>query len=466
MMGKFIEKHIYKFRGRRIKYKTKDIVQKVGLFIMIPTFLVFFLLTNSIFSVIPENKKTGWDKMIFYLSTCNFKSLFVIILISLALSICVVFICKILFYKKYIMLKHRQTLARLVIDRGFYNIEQEQKEHFFDWSFNGTGNKSNTKSNRIDYFPKIYYQIKNDYLYIRFPLDGRKNQEQFIQMASILETSFYSELESEIKEEGYICYKFIYAIARDRLNIKELHSDKGKLALMKRTVWDFDKLPHMLVSGGTGAGKTYTILSVLLGLLKGACKKEDIIICDPKNADLADLKDIFPHVFYAKGGIKASVRTFKNDMLARSTEMKEMPNYVTGKNYRFLGLRPQFLVFDEFVAYMEMLDYKEQAELLSDLKQIVMLGRQAGYFLIVGLQRPDARYLADGIRDQFHFRLALGRNSDTGYTMMFGETNKKFTFKEIPGFGYVDAGKGVISEFYSPFVDSDFDFITSFKEIA
>ncbi|EFR86120.1 ftsk/spoiiie family protein, partial [Listeria monocytogenes FSL F2-208] len=41
---------------------------------------------------------------------------------------------------------------------------------------------------------------------------------------------------------------------------------------------------------------------------------------------------------------------------------------------------------------------------------------------------------------------------------------KKFTFKEIPGFGYVDAGKGVISEFYSPFVDANFDFITEFKK--
>ncbi|MBC2193270.1 DUF87 domain-containing protein [Listeria sp. FSL L7-0229] len=462
-MRQFVEKHIYKFRGRRIRYKTKDTLVKAGIAIAVPAFFLLMSLLLLVFPVLPAIDFTfKLGEIPTYLAQMDYRLFLVECSLSIVIALCLVFISKVLFYEKYLLLKQRQTLARLVIDRGYYETEQVPKEPLFLFDISLSGKQGKEK---IAYFPKIYFQVKEGYLYVRFPLDGRKNQEQFIQIASILETSFYCELESEIKEEGYICYKFIYAIARDRLNINELHSDKGKLALMKRTVWDFDKLPHMLVSGGTGAGKTYTILSVLLGLLKGACKKEDIVICDPKNADLADLEGIFPRVYYKKGGIKASVRTFKNDMLARSTEMKEMPNYITGKNYRYLGLRPQFLVFDEFVAYMEMLDYKEQSELLSDLKQIVMLGRQAGFFLVVGLQRPDAKYLADGIRDQFHFRLALGRNSDTGYTMMFGETNKKFAFKEIPGFGYVDAGKGVISEFYSPFVDNDFDFIKAFKEV-
>ena len=46
---------------------------------------------------------------------------------------------------------------------------------------------------------------------------------------------------------------------------------------------------------------------------------------------------------------------------------------------------------------------------MNKLKQIVMLGRQAGFFLILACQRPDAKYLGDGIRDQFNFRVALGR---------------------------------------------------------
>ncbi|MBO3282386.1 ATP-binding protein, partial [Intestinimonas butyriciproducens] len=71
-----------------------------------------------------------------------------------------------------------------------------------------------------------------------------------------------------------------------------------------------------------------------------------------------------------------------------------------------------FLIFDEYVAFMEMLGTKENAAVLNKLKQIVMLGRQAGFFLILACQRPDAKYLGDGIRDQFNFRVALGRMSE------------------------------------------------------
>ena len=62
--------------------------------------------------------------------------------------------------------------------------------------------------------------------------------------------------------------------------------------------------------------------------------------------------------------------------------MKRHPNYKTGENYAYLGLPPCFLIFDEYVAFFEMLGTKESVSLLSQLKKIVMLGRQAGYFLI------------------------------------------------------------------------------------
>ena len=42
--------------------------------------------------------------------------------------------------------------------------------------------------------------------------------------------------------------------------------------LMKNLVWEYVALPHALIAGGTGGGKTYFLY-----------------ILDPKNADLADL---------------------------------------------------------------------------------------------------------------------------------------------------------------------------------
>ena len=103
---------------------------------------------------------------------------------------------------------------------------------------------------------------------------------------------------------------------------------------------------------------------------------------------------------------------------------------------------------------------------LSQLKKIIMLGRQAGYFLIVACQRPDAKYFSDGIRDQFNFRVALGRVSELGYGMMFGsDVKKKFFQKRIKGRGYCDVGTSVITEIYTPLVSKEHDFLQSIGKL-
>ena len=157
------------------------------------------------------------------------------------------------------------------------------------------------------------------------------------------------------------------------------------------------------------------------------------------------------NVYHTKEDMIECVNAFYEGMVQRSEEMKQHPDYKTGENYAYLGLPPCFLIFDEYVAFLEMLGTKESMSLLSQLKKIVMLGRQAGYFLIVACQRPDAKYFSDGIRDNFNFRVGLGRISELGYSMLFGSgVKKQFFQKRIKGRGYCDVGMSVISEFYTP----------------
>lgn len=114
---------------------------------------------------------------------------------------------------------------------------------------------------------------------------------------------------------------------------------------------------------------------------------------------------------------------------------------------------------------MDMLG-RESSEVISKLKQIVMLGLPGGFFLILACRRPDAKYLGYGIRDQFNFRFALGRMSELGYGMMFGsDTQKQFFLKKINGRGYVDVSTSVISEFYTPLVPKGYDFLNEINLI-
>ena len=67
---------------------------------------------------------------------------------------------------------------------------------------------------------------------------------------------------------------------------------------MKNIWWEYDKLPHMLIAGGTGGGKTYFILTLIEALLRTNAK---LYILDPKNADLADLDSVMKEGVFSKG---------------------------------------------------------------------------------------------------------------------------------------------------------------------
>ena len=376
------------------------------------------------------------------------------VIVSALICVIVAFFYRRFQYDKVKQLYHRQKLARMILENGWYEVESSQDGDFFkDLPLSKAKEK-------ITYFPKIYYRMEHGLLYIQTEITLGKYQDQLLHLEKKLETGLYCELVSKELHDSYVEYVLLYDTIANRITIAEVQAKDGKLRLMKNVWWEYDKLPHMLIAGGTGGGKTYFILTIIEALLR--CNAV-MYMLDPKNADLADLAVVMPEVYYKKEDITACIDRFYDGMMERSESMKRMANYKTGENYAYLGLAPHFLIFDEYVAFMEMLTTKENAAVLNKLKQIVMLGRQAGYFLILACQRPDAKYLGDGIRDQFNFRVALGRMSELGYSMMFGEVDKDFFLKQIKGHGYVDTGTSIISEFYTPLVPKGHDFL---KEIG
>ena len=58
-------------------------------------------------------------------------------------------------------------------------------------------------------------------------------------------------------------YTLLYDTIASRISIDEVEAKDGKLRLMKNVWWEYDKLPHMLIAGGTGGGKTYFILTLI-----------------------------------------------------------------------------------------------------------------------------------------------------------------------------------------------------------
>ncbi|MFJ5965916.1 FtsK/SpoIIIE domain-containing protein [Bacillus sp. NPDC093026] len=397
---------------------------------------------------------TTWELALFQI---HFLSMYG--LTSLIISLVMVAICAFVYYRyRYNHIKQmmqRQKLAKMTLENQWYETKQVTKEGFFK------DIPSSKAKEKISHFPKMYYQYEKGMIHIQVEITLGKYQEPLLNLEKKLESGLYCEMVSKELHDSYVEYVLFYDIIANRISIDEVMAQNGRLMLMESIDWEYDKLPHILIAGGTGGGKTYFILTLIEALLKTNAK---LYILDPKNADLADLNTVMSDVYYKKEDMTACIDQFYEAMMVRSEEMKQMEGYKIGENYAYLGLAPHFLVFDEYVAFMEMLASKESTAVLTKLKQIVMLGRQAGFFLILACQRPDAKYLGDGIRDQFNFRVALGRMSELGYGIMFGsDVQKQFFLKQIKGREYVDKGDNVISEFYTPLVSKRHDFL---KEIA
>lgn len=445
---------LFQYRGKRIRAGDKNLVFKTAAVPVVSIFLLVLFLFHGRWLLQIEWKKVSFES----LKKIHITPYFII---SVVVAVIVCLLCLYLYcyfhYDKVKQLIHRQSLARMILENGWYESEQIQDAGYFK------DIHSNKKKEKITYFPKMYYTMKNGEIRILVGVTMGKYQEQLQNLEKKLEPGLYCELVEKELKEFFISYRFLYDMIANRIRIEAVTAENGALKLMENLWWEYDKLPHMLISGGTGSGKSYYILIIIKALM---ATNAVIYVLDPKNADLADLATVMNNVYYQKEDMIACLDQFYEDMMACSEEMKTMPCYKTGENYAYLGLPAHFLIFDEYVAFVEMLGSREREEVLSKLKKIIMLGRQAGFFLILACQRPDAKYLGDGIRDQFNFRVALGRMSELGYSMMFGEVNKDFFLKQIKGRGYVDTGTSVISEFYTPLVPKGYDFLTEIGKLA
>ncbi|MGI6059389.1 MAG: FtsK/SpoIIIE domain-containing protein [Blautia sp.] len=444
------------YKGKRIRASDKTLVFRFVAGSLLSIFLAVLLLLN-----LGQLIGADWQNISLFsedglhisLSAYNYMT------VCLAAGACALaaFLYHRYCFDCYKQLIHRQKLARMILENHWFESETTQHAGFF------TDLSAGRSKEKITYFPRMYYRMEKGLLHIQTEISLGKYQDQLLNLEKKLESGLYCELTDKVLHDSYVEYTLLYDMVANRISIEDVQAQGGKLRLMKNVWWEYDSLPHMLIAGGTGGGKTYFILTLIEALLRTNAM---LYILDPKNADLADLSTVMPEVYSKKEEMIACIDRFYDGMMARSEGMKSMEGYKTGENYAYLGLPAHFLIFDEYVAFMEMLGTKENAAVLNKLKQIVMLGRQAGFFLVLACQRPDAKYLGDGIRDQFNFRVALGRMSELGYSMMFGETQKQFFLKPIKGRGYVDVGTSVISEFYTPLVPKGHDFLQTIGGLA
>ena len=250
-------------------------------------------------------------------------------------------------------------------------------------------------------------------------------------------------------------------------NPKQLNSNI-EINLGCSLIYNPSKVPHILISGGTGSGKSMTISFLILEFLKQQSK---VYICDPKNSDLGSLSYYLSdeYVAHTPNNIARIVRTVVEEMNKRYEHMKS--KFVYGSNFIDHNYKPIWLIFDEMGSFQASgIDKTSNAtisEVMNGLKQIILLGRQAGVFILVSAQQMRAETLNTDLRDNLGLRIALGSNSSEGLRMTLGNFAKDLKPVDEIGAGYLymqGSGKETAQYYETPYFTKDFDFIKELQK--
>lgn len=224
-------------------------------------------------------------------------------------------------------------------------------------------------------------------------------------------------------------------------SLEEFRAYSGSLGAYELFIDGCTRLPltHQLVVGQTGSGKSYALLGYALQMLLKPVKYH-LYFADPKESGIALLGGLVSPETTAGsfGGIVALLETFVARMHERQQQMKALlPGRIDG-DYRDFGLSPHVLLFDEFADFSLLLQTKDkkQRDYVNHLvAEIVLKGRQGGFFLWVVMQQAGSNNIPTFIRDNLPWKVVLGNAEDQTYNTAFGAGVEIPQRKMAPGEG-------------------------------
>lgn len=208
---------------------------------------------------------------------------------------------------------------------------------------------------------------------------------------------------------------------REILSTPEFRSAQSKLAFAvgkditgNAIVGDISKMPHVIIAGTTGSGKSVCTRSIIMSILYKATPEEvKIILIDPKVVEFKVFEGI-PHLLIpivteakkAAGALNWAV----NEMMRRYNTFAEVGANDL-KSYNELAesdgdipTMPQIVVFIDELADMMLVAGKEVEDSICRLAQ---MGRAAGMHLVVATQRPTTDVITGLIKANIPSRIAL-----------------------------------------------------------
>ena len=173
------------------------------------------------------------------------------------------------------------------------------------------------------------------------------------------------------------------------------------------------KMPHMLIAGTTGSGKSVCMNSIIISLLYKASPDDvKLIMVDPKMVELANYNGI-PHLMIpvvtdpkkAAGALQWAVtemmRRYRTMSDAGVRDLESYNSIVTAEG----GTKvPQLIVIIDELADLMMVAAKEVED---SICRIAQMGRASGVHLVIATQRPSADVITGLMKANIPSRIAF-----------------------------------------------------------
>lgn len=210
------------------------------------------------------------------------------------------------------------------------------------------------------------------------------------------------------------------AIVRLRpiLEAKEMKREKSRLAMAvgrdvsgEPIVADLDRMPHLLIAGATGSGKSVCINGIITAFLYNSSPRElRIILVDPKRVEFTQYNGV-PHlltpVITRHEEMISALRWAVSEMDERYSKLqkagqRDINSY--NKSQKNADRIPYIIIFiDELADLMAV----AAREVESSVVRLAQLARATGIHLVVATQRPSVDVITGLIKANITNRIAF-----------------------------------------------------------
>lgn len=172
-------------------------------------------------------------------------------------------------------------------------------------------------------------------------------------------------------------------------------------------VYDMVENPHLLIAGETGSGKSTQLRAIITTLILTKQPSElELYLADLKRSEFHVFKGV-PHVknvVVDKDDLQVVLDTISMEMKIRGDLCDQYEvSHVTDLPFKI----PMVILAIDEVALL-----KKDKKAMPLIEEIGSIGRALGVFLIISMQRPDAKLLEGSIKNNLTVRMAFKHADD------------------------------------------------------